>query len=548
MGARPELPGGSVIRLRVNQIAVKLDYEKPDIVAAIARLLQCPEENVGNVELLRRSIDARRKDAAPRFVLSVEVDYLGASMPALKSGRIELVKERKPLPPALRASPRTHRPVVVGAGPAGLMAALTLAEAGARPLLIERGSDVPVRGHQVETFWTKGVLDPECNVLYGEGGAGLFSDGKLTSRSKDRGAMHRLFRTLVECGAPSDILIDAEPHLGSDLLAQIIPTLRRLIGELGGEVRFGKRLEGLHIEGGSLRGVTVSGEGIATDTCFLATGHSARDVYRLLADVGVPMAAKPFAVGVRVEMRQPRIDAAQYGRWAKHPRLRSAGFRLTRKAGKGTRACYSFCPCPGGLVMACASSEGLLTTNGMSYSSRAKPFGNAAFLVPVGADDYPSNRQHGALGGIAYQEAMERAAFRAGGADYGLPAQPLADFLVGRETRELPDARSCTRAAPADLASLLPDEVAGTLRSALPKMLRELDGIRDEDILLYGVETRSSSPVRVLRNPETRQSVGVKGLYPIGEGSGYAGGIVSSALDGMAAAMHELSPSISDTI
>ena len=544
----PSCRGGFVIRLRIHQIALRLDYEKPDVVTAIARLLQCRDDEIGDLKLLRRSIDARRKDAAPRFVLSAEVEYLGVSKPPLKPGRVEVAEVLAPLPPLPRALPRTHRPMVVGAGPAGLLAALTLAEAGAEPLLIERGSDVPVRGRQVEAFWTEGVLDPECNVLYGEGGAGLFSDGKLTSRSKDRGAMHRLFQLLVECGAPSDILIDAEPHLGSDLLAQIIPTLRRRIGELGGEVRFGKRLEDLHVEDGALRGVTVSGDGIAVDTCFLATGHSARDVYRLLANVGVPMVAKPFAVGVRVEMRQPRIDAAQYGRWATHPKLRHAGFRLTRKAEKGTRVCYSFCACPGGLVMACASSEGLLTTNGMSYSSRAKPFGNAAFLVPVGTDDYPANRQHEPLRGIAYQEAMERAAFRAGGADYGLPAQPLADFLVGRETRELPDARSCTRAAPADLASLLPDEVAGTLRSALPKMLRELDGIRDEDILLYGVETRSSSPVRVLRNPETRQSVGVKGLYPIGEGSGYAGGIVSSALDGMAAAMHELSPSISDTI
>jgi uncharacterized FAD-dependent dehydrogenase len=294
-----------------------------------------------------------------------------------------------------------------------------------------------------------------------------------------------------------------------------------------------------------LRGVLISdektsGEEIATDTCLLATGHSARDVYTMLAASGVPLVAKPFAVGVRAEMPQSRLNVAQYGSWAKHPRLKSAGFRLTRKPGKTTRACYSFCPCPGGLVMACASSDGLLTTNGMSYSSRAKPFGNAAMLVPVGPEDYSIGGGDAALAGVELQRTMERAAFLAGGGDYGLPAQPLSEFLEGRAPAGIPEARSCTRAVPADVASLLPNEVARTLRSTLPKMLRELNGIRHEDVLLYGVETRSSSPVRILRDPGTGQSTGVRGLYPMGEGSGYTGGIVSSALDGMASARRAL--------
>jgi len=533
------------MRLRINQISLKLDYEKADVIAAIARLLDCPVEELEKLVLLRRSIDARGDDVQPHFVLSVEVDYLGKGEPPLKPGRVALASEPEPVSPIQSVAPRADCPVVVGAGPAGLMAALTLAEAGWKPLLIERGADVQVRSHQVETFWQEGVLNPESNALYGEGGAGLFSDGKLTARSKDRGAIRRFFQLLVDCGAPSDILIDAEPHIGSDMLQQVIPALRNRIQELGGDVRFGARLEGLHIESGALRGIVVSGEAIsgeeiATDLCFLATGHSARDVYTMLAKAGASLAAKPFAVGVRIEMPQSRLNVAQYGSWAKHPRLGSAGFRMTRRPGKTTRGCYSFCTCPGGLVMACASSDGMLTTNGMSYSKRAKPFGNAAMLVPVGPDDYPIGLRNPDLAGVIFQQTLERAAFLAGGEDYALPAQPLIEFLAGVVPSDIPEARSCKRAVPADVSSLLPGEVARTLRETLPKMLRELNGIDLEDVLVYGVETRSSSPVRVPRDAETGQSMGVGGLYPIGEGSGYTGGIVSSALDGMSSARRAL--------
>ena len=531
------------MRLRIHQISLGLDYEMPDVLSAIARLLDCRKDELDRLALLRRSIDARGDTRRPRFVLSVEVDYLGETEPPLKPGRVEPAVKQEPESVIPHGRSSSHRPVVVGSGPAGLMAAWTLAEAGWQPLVIERGANVQVRSRQVELFWKEGVLDLESNVLFGEGGAGLFSDGKLTARSKNRGGIRRFFDLLVACGASPDILIDAEPHVGSDVLQRIIPAIRTRIQEHGGELRLGVRLDSLHIEKGVLRGVMVSDENhsgheIPTDTCFLATGHSARDIYAMLRSSGVPLAAKPFAVGVRVEMPQSRIDAAQYGAWAAHPRLGSASFRITRKRGSTTRACYSFCTCPGGLVMACASSDERLTTNGMSYSSRAKPFGNAAFLVPVGPDDYAHDGADTALAGVEFQQAMEHAAFLAGGGDYGLPAQPLIDFLEGRDPEEIPQARSCTRAVPAEIGGLLPTEVAQTLRTALPRMLRELDGIRREDVLLYGVETRSSSPVRVVRNPESRQSIAVKGLYPIGEGSGYAGGIVSSALDGMASAQY----------
>jgi len=525
------------MRLRINQIIVKLEYTPEDVLHVIARRLGAQETDLGNVEVLRRSIDARKKDCPPLYVLSVEVSYEGETPPALTPGQVDVTQEPEPRPVARPTHTIYHRPVVVGAGPAGLMTALMLAEAGCRPLLVERGAQTETRQPQVKAFWRQALLDPESNVLYGEGGAGLFSDGKLTARSKDRSAIRHFFETLVACGASPDILIDAEPHIGSDVLAEIIPALRQHIMEAGGEVQFNARLDDIEAEDGTLHGVVVSGTEHRTDACFLATGHSARDVYHMLSQKAVPLEAKPFAIGVRLELPQRRIDWAQYGRWALESSLGSASFRLTWKGGHDTRSCYSFCMCPGGLVIACASSEGLLTTNGMSFSGRAKPFGNAAFLVPVGAKDFPQQEGgHPALGGIAFQEAFERAAFEAGGSDYSLPAQRLAEFLTGTDSKDIPVERSCARAVSANLETLLSPIIMRTLRRAIPRMLRELNGVNLEEVLVYATETRSSSPVRIVRNPATGESLGVRGLYPIGEGSGYTGGIVSSALDGMNAA------------
>ncbi len=516
------------MRLRVNQISMRLNYTDSDVIKAIADELHCKANDISNLEILRRSIDARKKNQSPRYILSVEIDYSGRPL-SETPGKIE--KAPRPEPPfsfPLLSPAPSPPPVVVGAGPAGLMAALTLAEAGHKPLLIERGAETSDRGQQVAAFWKNGILDPESNVLYGEGGAGLFSDGKLTARSKDRARIRRFFEILVACGAKPDILIDAMPHIGTDDLSHIIPSIRNRIWELGGACAFNSRLEGLHIENGVLRGVTVSGKEIRTDACFLATGHSARSVYSMLHESGVPLEAKPFAVGVRIEIPQHRIDSAQYGKWAHLPQLGAASFRLTRREENGARNCYSFCMCPGGEVISCASSEGLLTSNGMSLSARAEPFGNAAFLVPVDLTDFPTQD---VLDGIAFQEAMERKAFEAGGADYGLPAARLIDFLE-QSKGDLPAERSCARAVPALLQDIIPEFVSESLHSAIPKMLKELDGTPFEEALLYASETRSSAPVRILRNSDG-QSIGVRGLYPCGEGAGYAGGIVSSALDGM---------------
>ena len=517
-----------MLKLRIHQLDLPPDYTPEQLRQAAARALHSTPAVVSNVKTVRRSIDAR--GGSPRLTVAVDVAFAGKVPAGLRD--VETVREPEFDRLPVISNDTGPRPLVVGAGPAGLMAALALAESGLHPLLIERGEAAAPRAQRVAAFWKDGALDGESNVLYGEGGAGLFSDGKLTSRSKDRPRMRRFLEVLVSCGAAPDILIDAEPHIGSDVLQELVPALRHRIIERGGEVRFGARLERLEIENGAVRGAMISGSGFRTDCCVLATGHSARDIYERLAAQGVPLEPKPFAVGVRLEISQHRIDAAQWG--GPYANLGSASFRLTRKAEGQARACYSFCMCPGGLVIACASSAGLLTTNGMSLSTRARPFGNAAFLVPVLPEDFPLAGAPG-LSGIEFQKKTEAAAFAAGGSDYTLPAQRLLDYLAGATPAELPAARSCTRARPAQLCGLLPEFAEATLRRALPHMLRGLRGVLLEEALLYAAETRSSSPVRVVRG-EDGQSRGVRGLYPCGEGAGYAGGIVSSGIDGLCVA------------
>ncbi len=529
------------MKIRINQLDLPPGYTSDQLLKAAAKALRCNPSALNGLKTVRRSIDARGR--SPRMTVAVEVEFSGKLPVGLRD--VDEVSELKPLVHGLCPLTSDFRPLVVGAGPAGLMAALGLAEAGLKPLLIERGEAAAPRARRVEAFWKNGSLDIESNVLYGEGGAGLFSDGKLTSRSKDRPRVRRFLEALVSCGASPDILIDAEPHIGSDVLEELVPALRNRIIELGGEVRFGTRLDRLEIENGAVRGAVISGQEFRTDCCVLATGHSARDIYEMLAEQGVPLEAKPFAVGVRLEIPQHRIDTAQWG--GSFPTLGKASFRMTRREEENARACYSFCMCPGGLVIACASSVGLMTTNGMSLSKRDKPMGNAAFLVPVMTEDFQSGgtRPPGAfderdrrarstfdvLAGIEFQRKLEAAAFAAGGSDYFLPAQRLVDFLEGAAPSELPAERSCTMARPAQLRGLLPEFVEHTLRSAVPKMLRSMHGVVLDEALLYASETRSSSPVRVVRGEDGQSAV--RGLYPCGEGAGYAGGIVSSGIDGL---------------
>ncbi|RPH48028.1 MAG: FAD-binding protein [Desulfobacteraceae bacterium] len=529
------------MRVKITQIQLPLDYEEKDIFAAVAAKLKCSENILSGLEIIRRSIDARKRREEPVFSMHVEIEIsesTGFLLPDDKE--IRIISGQKILPEII--IPKTSgkamtRPVIVGSGPSGLMAALTLAEAGLSPILIERGSPVRERTSQVSLFWKKGELNPEGNVLFGEGGAGLFSDGKLTTRSKDRISVRRFLETLVKCGAPEEILIDSEPHLGTDILKKILPAFRNLIEGAGGEVRFHSRLEGIRAENGRLCGITVNGEDIDTQFCILATGHSARDIYQMLAASGVMLEQKSFAVGLRLELPQERIDRAQWGSFAGHTRLGPAGFHLALKETGKNRACYTFCMCPGGTVIPCASSHGFLTSNGMSLSSRPGKFGNAAFLVPVNPSDYADHGKEifPALAGIGFQIKIEQLAYKAAGGDYYLPASPLSDFLADRNPNTLPERRSWPRSIPADLQVILPDFICATLKAAIPGMLSLLKGIIHEEILLYAAETRSSSPVRISRN-ETGESVNLSGLFPSGEGAGYAGGIVSSAVDGLRAA------------
>ncbi|MGE4488583.1 MAG: NAD(P)/FAD-dependent oxidoreductase [Kiritimatiellales bacterium] len=519
------------MKLKIRQLDLPPGYTTEQLHRAAAKKLRCSPSAVQGLKVIRRSIDARGR--SPRLTVTVEADVSGKLPSGLRD--VELATAPIHSPPRTVQNSSGSRPLVVGAGPAGLMAVLGLAEAGLKPLLIERGEAAAPRAARVTSFWKNGALNPESNVLYGEGGAGLFSDGKLTSRSKDRPRVRRFLETLVSCGASPDILIDAEPHIGSDVLEELVPAWRNRIIELGGEVRFGSRLDRLEIENGTVRGAVVSGKELRTNCCVLATGHSARDIYEMLAAQGVPLEPKPFAVGVRLEIPQHRIDTAQWG--GAFPMLGKASFRLTRREEANARACYTFCMCPGGLVISCASAEGRMTTNGMSLSKRDKPMGNAAFLVPVFPSDFPgigkksSRDWNSGLPGIEFQKKLEAAAFAAGGSDYSLPAQRLVEFLEGAAPSALPAERSCTRAVPAQLRGLLPEFVEHTVRSAVPKMLRSMRGVLLEEALLYASETRSSSPVRIVRD-ENGQSP-VRGLYPCGEGSGCAGGIVSSGVDGL---------------
>jgi len=531
------------MKIRLTQFRIDLDYTEKSLRRAVSLKLGVDESAVLSCTVVRRSIDARRLHGPVCFGLAVEVelpDTQGETTPAAWQNMtgIEIVPDSAP--PALAAiqaapyRPPPNPPMVVGAGPAGLLTAWRLAEGGLQPILIDRGAPVQERDRTVARFWSQGVLNGEDNILFGEGGAGLYSDGKLISQSKLRGPKRIVMELLVQCGADESILVDAEPHVGSDRLGQIVRNLRELILAKGGQVRFHSRLEGLELDSGQLTALIVNGQRIATRHCLLATGHSARDVYQMLQRAGVALTPKPFAVGVRIEMPQGQIDQSQFGASAGHRRLGAAGFRLTRRPQGRARACYTFCMCPGGQVIACASSAGMLTTNGMSLSDRGSGYGNAAFLVPIKPEDFGGSSVE-PLAGIAWQGRIEAKAFQAGGGDFSLPACTLADFLARRTPQSLPERRPPLRATATDLHAGLPDCVSQTLVEAVSPMMRQMRQVAVEECVVYGTETRSSSPVRITRDGSF-QSPSVRGLYPIGEGSGYAGGIVTCAIDGLRAA------------
>lgn len=495
-----------------------------------ARLLRIPEEDVLSVQVLRRSIDAR-EELHLVYTVAAEVRQEKQVLRRCRDRRVSrYAPERYALPEIL--SPPEVPPVVVGAGPGGLFAALVLARCGLRPILLERGRDTTARQRDVETFWRTGVLDPESNVQFGEGGAGAFSDGKLNTGTKD--LRHRwILEELVRCGAPESILTDAKPHVGTDMLHIALQNLRQELLSLGAQVRFGHRLEGLESREGVLTGLHVrTGEGtyrLPVRAVVLAPGHSARDTFQMLYEAGIPMEAKPFAVGVRIEHRQRDMDAAQYRQYAGHPCLPASTYKLSCHTAAG-RGVFSFCVCPGGQVVAAASEEHRVVTNGMSEFARDKENINGALLVNVTPEDFGGDSP---LAGIAFQRDLEAAAYQAGQGNYLAPAQRVEDFLAKRPStgpgRVIPSYRPGVTWT--NLWDCLPDFVAASIAEALPILGRKLKGYDQPDAVLTAVESRSSSPVRLLRD-EDRQSP-IRGLYPCGEGGGWAGGILSAAADGM---------------
>ncbi|MBR4457775.1 MAG: FAD-dependent monooxygenase [Clostridia bacterium] len=522
--------------LRIGNLTMPPDYTPADLPSAVAARLRIPAKDVLSVRLVRRSVDARDK-ADVHFVLTVDAEVRGehALLKHLKPGIASPApREGHPAIPAARL-PR--RPVVVGAGPAGLFCALILAMAGARPILVERGKAVEDRTRDVRALQTEARLDPESNVQFGEGGAGAFSDGKLTTGTKSPWQRFVL-ETFVRNGAPEEILWLAKPHIGTDRLKGTIASLRGEILSLGGEVRFSTRLTRLETRAGAVTGVHLEGpEGaglLETDHVFLCIGHSARDTLQQLFLDGVRMVQKPFAIGVRIEHPQALIDRARYGCFAGHPALGAAEYKLNVHTPDG-RGVYSFCMCPGGEVIASASQEGGVVTNGMSLHARDGVNANAALLVGVGPADFGDDHP---LAGFVLQRRIEKAAFRAGGGGFRAPVQTVGDFLAERETRVLGSVEPTYRpgVTPADLRAVLPDAVIRDLRYALPRMNGMLNGFAHPDALLTGAETRSSSPVRLPRGQDGC-AVGLAGLYPCGEGAGYAGGIMSAATDGIEAAV-----------
>ena len=519
------------MKLKINNVRISLLHEQ-SLEQAVCKKAGISREMLGSVQVLRKAVDARKKsEVCLNYHVLAEVEANSRQAKRLLAERDISKYESVPAPELVPGTlPMAAPPIVIGAGPAGLLAALQLAEYGYRPLLLERGKPVAERVQDVQRFWATGEFNPVSNVQFGEGGAGTFSDGKLTTRVNDP-LMADILQLFVAAGAPENILYEHKPHVGTDKLRAMVRGLSRRICELGGSVRYNARVSDLLINKGTVQGVVLeNGESLQAGAVVLACGHSARDTYAMLAARGVGIVSKPFAIGVRIEHPQELIDKAQYGSFAGHRLLGAADYALVYHTPDKTRTAYSFCMCPGGQVVAAASEAGGVVVNGMSMFKRDSGIANSALVVNVDSRDFGE----GALAGVEFQRQYECLAYAAGGSSYYAPAQNLDSFFR-RSTPELtslvagsyrPGLAACS------LDRVLPVYVTETLRQGIASFGRKLAGYADGGALLTGVETRTSAPVRIERDRQTLVSVTHDGLYPCGEGAGYAGGIMSAALDG----------------
>ncbi|MDD3193511.1 MAG: hypothetical protein PHE47_06630 [Oscillospiraceae bacterium] len=512
----------------LSGIQVELDDPFEKAAQLAQKQLKVRPQDVAAIYPVKSSVDARHPDHI-KIVYSVGIELLSDEERALHQANLAngALRQKSALEISRGTRRMEQRPVIVGFGPAGMFAALLLAQYGYRPLVLERGLDVDARVRAVEGFWQSGILDEQTNVQFGEGGAGTFSDGKLTTRIHDPRCGY-VMEQLAHFGAPAETMRRAKPHIGTDHLRAVVKNIRREIERLGGEIRFGAQAEDLLIRDGRLTGIRVGGQELPCRQLVLAVGHSARDTFQMLMKRQIPMIAKAFSVGVRIEQLQSAVDQGLYGKFAGHPALDKGEYQLSHR--EGERGVYTFCMCPGGVVVPSASEPESVVTNGMSEYARNGKNANAALVVSVDGKDFGSNPEDG----IAFQRRLEQAAFAAGGGHYMAPGQTAKSFL-DQSAPAMPDSLEPSYALgvePYRLEMLFPDSVSRMLGTGLRKFERRIPGFSGSNAFLTGVETRTSSPVRILRE-EDFQSPALKGLYPCGEGAGYAGGIVSAAVDGV---------------